>query len=204
MISAFLQAAIEIINQEGIEQVSIRKVAKTAGFNSATIYLYFQDADELITMASIGYLEEYCRLLSETPQQNKSPYEVYLYTWTLFCRYAFTHPHVFYRLFYHPHRKPLNHSLQIYYEIFPELLENISSPLLEILHEGNLCSRNMKALLPLAQKNLICQEDIPMINDLILCFFRKLLEEQCQQKPAHTSEEQTQRFLQAARFLLKN
>ena len=49
--ATFIRCTREIIDLEGIQQVSIRKVAQTAGLNSATLYLYFDDADELITLA---------------------------------------------------------------------------------------------------------------------------------------------------------
>ena len=64
IITTFIRAAREIVDLEGVENVSIRKVASLAGFNSATIYLYFKDLDELITLASISYLENYCRTLA--------------------------------------------------------------------------------------------------------------------------------------------
>lgn len=41
MIKYFIDATIEIIEKEGYEGVTIRKVADIAGYNSATIYNYF-------------------------------------------------------------------------------------------------------------------------------------------------------------------
>jgi len=38
----FIEAANEIIKEEGINGITIRKVADKAGFNSATIYNYFE------------------------------------------------------------------------------------------------------------------------------------------------------------------
>ena len=61
---SFIQATRKIIDTEGIDQVSIRKIANQTGMNSATMYLYFSNADVLITMASMGYLEKYCRTLA--------------------------------------------------------------------------------------------------------------------------------------------
>ncbi len=44
----FIDATNEIIENEGIESVTIRKVANLAGYNSATIYNYFENLDHLI------------------------------------------------------------------------------------------------------------------------------------------------------------
>ena len=178
MITNFLQATRDIINREGVDGVSIRKVAGLAGFNSATIYLYFKDADELITMASMGYLEEYCRVVAELPEDTSSPMDIYVHTWQTFCRYAFRQPQVYYRLFYHPHSHPLDETVEQYYQLFPELLKNTSGTIRQMLHAGSLSRRNMQVLNPLAQSGLIPENKVDLVNDLTLCYFRKLLEEQ--------------------------
>ena len=43
----FLEAAKEIIMIEGVENVSVRKVADVAGYSYGTIYNYFKDLNEL-------------------------------------------------------------------------------------------------------------------------------------------------------------
>ena len=43
----FIEAARELIDQEGLESLSIRKIAEKAGFHNSTIYLYFRDMDHL-------------------------------------------------------------------------------------------------------------------------------------------------------------
>lgn len=44
----FVDATAEIIEEEGLENVTIRKVADKAGYNSATIYNYFSEVSHLI------------------------------------------------------------------------------------------------------------------------------------------------------------
>ncbi len=46
--SFFIQAAKEIIISEGVENLSVRKVADRAGYTFATIYNYFKDVNELL------------------------------------------------------------------------------------------------------------------------------------------------------------
>ena len=48
IIHYFIEAAVKIIDEEGIEGVSIRKVADIAGYNSATLYNYFDDLPHLL------------------------------------------------------------------------------------------------------------------------------------------------------------
>ena len=44
----FIDAAFSIIETEGVENITIRKVAGIAGYNSSTIYNYFEDLDQLV------------------------------------------------------------------------------------------------------------------------------------------------------------
>lgn len=203
IIVTFIRATREIVDLEGIENVSIRKVASLAGFNSATMYLYFKDIDELITLASMSYLENYCRTLAADIPQMKTPLDTYIHTWEVFCQYAFTYPNVFYHLFYKPHSAPLEETIHRYYQIYPHQLDNISGTLHHMLYSGALENRNRQILLPLVEQGMIRAEDVDMINALTVCYFRRLLEEKCEQAGALASGRQTERFLSAIRFLLK-
>lgn len=48
VMNQFINAAVELIDENGIENVTIRGVAAKAGYNSATIYNYFENLDHLI------------------------------------------------------------------------------------------------------------------------------------------------------------
>lgn len=202
MITTFIRTAREIIDMEGVDEVSIRKVAKVTGYNSATMYLYFADVDELITLASMSYLENYCRTLAADIPKLQNAYEVYLHTWSVFCQYAFTYPQVFYRLFYRPHSKPLDTIVERYYDIYPRQLEHTSGPLREMLHAGDLESRNIEVLRPLIGEGIIERKDLDVINSMTVCYFRKLLEEHCQEQGALITGRQTKRLLDGIGFLL--
>ena len=199
--TTFIRCAREIIDLEGIQQVSIRKVAQTAGFNSATLYLYFDDADELITLASMSYLENYCRTLAADIPQLQSACEIYFHTWKVFCLHAFSHPLVFYHLFFRPHSKPLEETVLRYYEIYPGQLAVTDGPVREMLLAGDLGARNQKVLSPLATEGFFPPEQLPLINDLTICYFRKLLEECDAQSGTLANQQQTERMLTAIRFL---
>lgn len=202
IITNFLRVTREIIDIEGIEQVSIRKVAKNAGFNSATLYLYFKDADELITLASLRFLENYCRTLAMDTHLLTSDYDVYLHTWKVFCQYAFEQPRVFDRLFFFPHSIPLEDTIKRYYEIYPHQLDSFDGVVKEMLYAGSLASRNMKVLHPLVDDGYIQEKDVDLINDITVCYFRKLLEDQCAQGGALASERLTEQLLSGIEFLL--
>jgi len=54
----FIEATKEIIAEEGIDKVSVRKVGEKAGYSYATIYNYFSDLNELLANTAYNYLED--------------------------------------------------------------------------------------------------------------------------------------------------
>lgn len=53
----FIEAAKEIIEKEGVKQVTARKVGKLSGYSYATIYNYFKDLKELLAYCAFDYLK---------------------------------------------------------------------------------------------------------------------------------------------------
>lgn len=174
---AFIRAAKEILGEEGIEHVSIRKVANLTGLNSATMYLYFANSDVLITMASMGYLERYCRTLAADMPKMQSSEQIFMHTWDVFSRYAFENPEIFYHIFYTEHASPLTEIVDEYYRLFPEQVQNVSGTVKEMLHEGPIQERSWKVFQPLAEERGMKESDARILNEMIVSYFRTLLEE---------------------------
>lgn len=201
VISEYILAARQIIDSEGIEQVSIRKVAKLTDCNSATMYLYFKDLDELVTLASISYLGDYCRAVCADINGKLSAYDLYIRTWDLFCDYAFRNPSVYYKLFFGHHTLPLGKLIERYYSVFPEQIENADGAVRDMLLSGDLSERNLKVLRPLASEGLIRGEEVDIINEITVCYFRKFLEELCHSDVQDISRLKDD-FLKGAAYLL--
>lgn len=180
IIATFIGAAREIIETEGIDKLSIRRVASFTGYSSATIYLYFPNADALVTLACMSYLEEYCRAIAADMDKMKTNYDAHMHTWDVFSRFAFKSPEIFYHLFYTAHSVPLSETVDSYYKLYPQQLDNIQGPVYEMLLGGSLAERCLKVLWPLAQERGISREDCELMNDLSICYFRKLLEQCCE------------------------
>ena len=188
IINAFIAAAREIIELDGLDKLSIRRVASLTGYSSATIYLYFPSADSLVTMACMSYLEEYCRAIAGDMHLMQTSYDAHMHTWEVFSRYAFRWPHIFYHLFYTHHAVPLSETVESYYKLYPRQLYDIDGPVHEMLLGGTLEDRCMSVLWPLAQERGISREDCEMINDVSICYFRKLLEMKMRNSPDSQSD----------------
>lgn len=61
----YIQKAHEIIQQEGIQAVSIRRIAKEMGCSSASLYRYFDNVSELLYYAELRILTGYLDRLNE-------------------------------------------------------------------------------------------------------------------------------------------
>ena len=54
----FVQATNEILRGEGISNLSVRNIAEKAGYSYATLYNYFKDINELLSVCIIDFIEE--------------------------------------------------------------------------------------------------------------------------------------------------
>jgi AcrR family transcriptional regulator len=70
--SYFVQAAKEIILNEGVENTSVRKVADKAGYSFSTIYNYFTDINELLQEVKAMMIQDVINHLQE-----KMPNKIY-------------------------------------------------------------------------------------------------------------------------------
>ena len=61
----FIDATKELISSEGFANLTIRKIAASAGYNSATLYNYFEDLDDLLLFSSVSFLKNYVNVLNE-------------------------------------------------------------------------------------------------------------------------------------------
>lgn len=116
----FLDAAEEIAKKEGIENLSIRNVADAAGYNSATLYNYFENFEQLTAFLVIrsmaGYLKESMEILNNITD----PFNNYLALWEIYCNCSFENPSI-YTYAYSSSKEKMN-MVQIqtkpYFEIF--------------------------------------------------------------------------------------
>jgi AcrR family transcriptional regulator len=70
---AALEAALDIIDTEGIDALSIRRLAERLGVNGASLYHHFQNKEEIVVGAAKLALEEV-----RAPQGHEEPWEVWL------------------------------------------------------------------------------------------------------------------------------
>ncbi len=204
IMAAFVSAAKEIIDEDGLEQASIRHISTRAGYSSGTLYLYFEDMEELIAMALVSYLGGYVRDLIDTTTGNETPEETYRRTWALFCKHSFAHPQEYLKLFFGPKSRNMDAIAKKYYELFPVDLQYADGLMLTMLERGNLMDRNRAVLDPLATNLGLSEHETDVANDLTIAFFHAFLLYAAEKGfDDDTIKANTDRFLEGAFFVLR-
>lgn len=171
----FVDAAHQIIEQEGIENVTIRKTADLAGYNSATLYNYFNNLDHLILFASMKYLKEYVELLPSYLKESDNKLEQYFSIWECFCTCAFKYPKIYYLIFFSDLNEKINNFLEEYYTIFPNELLNSSSDIGKMLLEKSIDKRNLFLLKDCVNNGLLIKDNLSLINSITILTFQSTL-----------------------------
>ena len=65
IIKVFVSATIDIIENKGLDDVTVREVAKISGYNPATIYNYFDNSRQLIFFASLNFMKDYFKNIED-------------------------------------------------------------------------------------------------------------------------------------------
>ena len=159
IMSYFINATIELMEKEGIENLTIRKVAEQAKYNSATLYHYFSNLDELELFASVKCLDEYMQETLIHKAEGKDFQEWYL---------GFFSPEG---------TQNLNEVFRRYYEIYPNEKEEKTEDYEGFLKEGDFFKRNEDLLRDvIRERNYeISEQEIKELNEMSVLIYRGML-----------------------------
>jgi AcrR family transcriptional regulator len=202
---ALIQGAMELIHESGIQSVSARTLGSRVGMNSALIYRYFRDIDEVVLFACVHALQDYTAdmVISSShmnPDTDESYDEdIYMLSWELFCKHAFSNPEEYNVLFFSRHSADLPDVLKEYIELFPPERGTSSDVFLEAMFRAtSLQDRNFMLLVPILEGKR-SDDDIILVNDMTIAFFYALLIQLLGNDRGVTPESQTARMLDACR-----
>lgn len=97
----FLEAAKEIITNEGVENVSVRKVADIAGYSYATIYNYFEDINELLWTVRSLIIKDIAAYMHNRINEPLYNLEGIKKLFRIYISYYFENPNVFKFFYFH-------------------------------------------------------------------------------------------------------
>ena len=200
---SIINAAREMIRENGTTSVSARALGTRTGMNSALIYRYFQDIDEVVLFACVHVLQEYTYEMARSgSSENLSDTDLYLRSWELFSKHAFSNPDEYHTLFFSRHSDNLQNVIRDYYELFPNDLSSDDDIMLEAMFRtSDLRNRNLMLLIPVLEGRL-SEDRIILINDMTISYFYSLLSLLLNYGAKATAESQKERMLSAVRFTI--
>lgn len=199
----FITSAKELIETEGIENLTVRKAAAAAGYNSATLYNYFEDMEELIVFASISYLKQYIEKLEQALQVPMNALERYRRIYEIFGSSCFERPEIFYYLFHGRYKKRLKHVISVYYELFPDELGHLDGEILEMLKQGEITERDRAIMPSLVQQGFVAEENVNQTVILMTRMFQSYLYDAWLEPDAMSIEERMKQVMETFDFVME-
>lgn len=96
---AILDAAVELFRERGYENFSMRQVAEAIGYSPTTIYLYFDDKDDLLFHAAMAGFARFGEVLQAAYDASDDPLERLREEGRAYVRFGLDNP-VSYRLMF--------------------------------------------------------------------------------------------------------
>lgn len=113
MMKYFIDAAKEIIKEEGTNALTARKVGEKAGYSYATIYNYFKDLNGLLIYCVFDFLEDCYRYMKDLKVEAKNSKEKFIQYSLEYFKYFAQRPDLFHIIF-------IKHHGEASYEIIKE------------------------------------------------------------------------------------
>jgi len=175
MMISFVNATKKLIEEEGIENVTARRVAQLTGYNVATAYKYFNNLNHVIFFASMKYYNDYIHDLPNYIKETNSSLINYLEIWRCFSNHAFHNPKIFKSLFLDQNPHSVQDTMKQYYELYPDEFRELPQVLLPMLSKDCIVDRDIAILKVCVDDGYIRKEDLEMLSRSIVIFFEGLL-----------------------------
>lgn len=174
----FIEATRNLIQTEGVDGLSIRKIANEAGYNSATLYNYFHDLEHLTLFGSVCYLRDYVMALSTSLSPQMNSLERFRTIYQCFNDIAFRNPDIFHNMFFGRHSEILGDVLHTYYyELFPEELSGISENMRRMMVTGSMQERDWVTMQEMVREGFVSHEKAELTMNLIIAVHQNFIYE---------------------------
>ena len=142
----FVEAASKIIKDEGVSALTIRRLSRKLNCNSANVYYYFEDMEELIIYASMESFTDYLVAVSHQYEIEDS-LEAYCGGWKCFIEMSAEQPQLFEKLVYGKYNEKLGSISLEYYSLFPERYVRLNSHIANSIMDVGFSGRSNRLIL---------------------------------------------------------
>lgn len=201
----FIEATTQIIEREGIHQVTVRKVADIAGYQSSTIYNYFEELSHLVFFASLRFLKPYIDELPVYMAKGENSLEKYLLCWECFCRHSFKEPQIYNSIFLSNLGDSPEEMLRKYYLVYEQDIIDLPEDLKPMFLEHNLSKRTMNALHKAIEDGYIKQENVESVIEMTILIWKGMINSLLNYRANYNADEACEKTMKYIREItLKN
>lgn len=144
----FIDAAKKVIKEEGISNLTVKKVADLAGYAPGTLYNYFTDLNTLLFYCTVDFWEECKNEVLKKGEEGIGVKEKIINYSQAYCEYFIDNPNVFQLIF-----------LEDLGDILEELEERVADSEVPLLLQ--------KILKDCVDKGIIPERNVTIIENLI-------------------------------------
>jgi AcrR family transcriptional regulator len=192
----FLDAAAEVIEEEGIEHLTIRKIADHAGYTASTAYIYFKDLSHLKFFAAMRFTSDYVRELPQYIDLGKNTVEKWLYSWECFCKHSFEQPKIYSVIFMDNLGLSPQSLFDHYYTAYRQDITGLPEELQSILMEYDFSKRSALYIQGAVEEGFLKEEDIPFIADITLMVWKGMMNTYMNKRRGYSKDEAIRRTLE--------
>jgi len=192
----FIQASDQLIKSEGINNITLRKVANLADYNSATLYNYFENLDHLIFFSAMRHIKDYANALREYTKDSKNSMDRFIKVWECFCHYSFQNPEIYNAIFFSNLKNDMEEYVSDYYKLFPEDLMNADEKTSTMLLKSDITQRGMAIIRDCVEEGFIRESDGESLNEATLLIYEGLLKKVLNNKlPSESARDKTMIYI---------
>lgn len=199
----FVDATVEIIEEEGLENVTARKIADKAGYTSSTIYNYFGELSHLIFFASMRFVNEYLQEVTTYISKSDNYFEKYLLSWECLCKHSFSKPQIYNAVFIADLGEKPQELLDRYFSVYQSDLIGIPDEIKPLILDHNLTNRSRGMLEFAAKQNLISGEHIEEMNEIIVLIWEGMMTTLLNNRRDYNPEEAVRKTMRFIRTIAK-
>ena len=176
----YIEAAYELLSRDGLEGVSIRKVAEEVGCSSAALYRHFPDIDKLIAVASIRFLSDYAEDARMLSKVERNPLELNLQLWECLAYYSFRNAAVFENMFFADSTgRYYAEAVSEYFTQYPEDLMGLKDFMFDMLMYSTIAERDAILLERAEEQGMLSRKGVEYLLKIDSYLFRGMLADLC-------------------------
>lgn len=197
----FIDAVNEIIDDEGIEAITARKVSSKAGYNVSTLYNYFDNLDHLLSVSLTEHIGAFIECIIKHSKESDKSYDKYKDIWFEFSEHAFRSPVIYYYIFFKNLDSDVSEVFDAYFSEHKDNWNLLSDEMKKMFSEKNIYKRDILFL-----ESLFPSIDIGLlkhISEINIMVYKSMLQDLQMEKEVENKDLSLRTYREYFIFLTK-